>query len=454
VSRIANSVRENKLSQAKINVRAQAVVVLDAVLHEGRSLSTALPDQLANIDVAVDRKLLQELCFGTLRWLPRLQFLAAQLLSKPLRSKDRDIACLIWLGLYQLIYTRVPPHAAVAETVGVAHQLRKSWASGLVNSVLRNFQRQQDALEARVDSDEQAHFAHPRWLMEAIAEAWPDDWPAILQANQRRPPMTLRVNLSRVSRSQYLEQLAEHNLGAYSHPLVGSAIILERPVDVQVLPGFLQGLVSVQDAAAQFAPGLLDLQVGQRVLDACAAPGGKTCHLLENQSSLDLIAMDIDSIRLQRIAENLQRLHYSADLICGDAAQPQSWWDGQLFDRILLDAPCSATGVIRRHPDIKYLRKVEDIPALIEKQKAILDALWAMLRPGGRLVYVTCSVLPQENHLQLQRFLRSHTEAEEYKVDQPWGKVMPVGRQILNTDALSEAGAMDGFYYAVLNKQI
>ena len=451
--RITNVVRRNISAKIKSSVRAQAVLVLDAVLNEGRSLATALPEQLARSEIGDGRGLLQELCYGSLRWLPRLQALGGQLLEKPLKSRDRDVSYLILLGLYQLIFMRIPAHAAVDETVTVARQLGKPWACGLINSVLRNFQRRRDALEAGIDTDPQALYAHPDWLRDAIAMAWPEDWPDILMANQQRPPMTLRVNLSRVSRDEYLQQLLQRGLEALAHPLVCSAVVLTKPVDVQLLPGFVDGLVSVQDAAAQLAPGLLTVGSGQRILDACAAPGGKTGHLLESCSDIDVTAIDVDAGRLQRVADNLVRLGYRAKLICGDACRPDAWWDGRLFDRILLDAPCSATGVIRRHPDIKYLRQPDDIPALVAAQSKILTAMWRLLKPGGRLVYVTCSILPQENHVQLQQFLAVHGDADEIRLDVAWGRAMAVGRQILNSAVLPGHESLDGFYYAVITKQ-
>jgi len=451
---VAGVMSKNRSAKISSSVRAQAVLVLDAVLNDGRSLATALPGQLSRADIGSGRGLLQELCYGTLRWLPRLQAMAGQLLEKPLKNRDRDVSYLILLGLYQLIFMHIPAHAAVDETVTVARQLGKPWACGLINSVLRNFQRRREALEAIVDTDALALYAHPDWLRAAIATAWPDVWADILLANQRRPPMTLRVNLSRVSRDEYLQQLLQHGLEAVAHPLVDSAAVLAKPVDVQLLPGFVDGLVSVQDAAAQLAPGLLALEGGQRILDACAAPGGKTGHLLETCADIDVTALDVDSGRLQRVADNLARLQYRAELVSGDAAWPDDWWDGQLFDRILLDAPCSATGVIRRHPDIKYLRQPEDIPGLAAEQGKIFAAMWRLLKPGGRLVYVTCSILPQENHVQLQQFLTDHRDADEIRLEVSWGRAMAVGRQILPTAALPDHETLDGFYYAVITKRV
>jgi len=433
---------------SKGGARGQAIVVLEAVLRHGRSLATALPAQLELLDASAERALMQELCYGTLRWLPRLEAVAALLLSKPLRSRDCDVYYLILLGLYQLAYMRIPAHAAVDETVVVARGLGKDWARAVVNGVLRNFQRRSDELEQQLADDTVALYAHPRWLLELIQTAWPDDWEMLVEANQQRPPMTLRVNQCQQSRQDYQIKCEAVGLVVRPHAYAGNALVLDQAVDVQRLPGFARGWSSVQDAAAQLAPGLLDLKSGQRLLDACAAPGGKSAHLLEVQPDLELVALDIDDGRLQRIADNMQRLGLAANTICGDAADPASWWDGELFDRLLIDAPCSATGVIRRHPDIKFLRQADDIAALAAMQCNILAALWPLLRPGGRMLYVTCSILPQENHEQMMAFLAGHDDAREVTIDVPWGRAMPVGRQVL-----SGVEAMDGFYYACIVKQ-
>jgi len=428
--------------------RALAVAVLDGVLRGRRSLSSVLPPQMERLKVS-ERALMQELCYGVLRWLPRLESLAGMLLRKPLRARDNDVYCLILLGLYQLAYMRIPAHAVVDETVAVARSLGKDWARAVVNGVLRNFQRRREELEQQLNNDAVALHAHPRWLINTIQAAWPDDWWSLLEANQQRPPMVLRVNLGRQSRQDYQQQCQSADLATHFLPYAESALMLEQPVDVQRLPGFAEGQVSIQDAAAQLAPGLLDLQAGQRVLDACAAPGGKSCHLLETQSDIDLVALDVDAARLQRVTENLQRLNLAATLICGDAADTKAWWDGGLFDRILVDAPCSATGVIRRHPDIKLLRQSDDIDTLVLLQRTILVALWPLLKPGGRMLYATCSVLPQENSEQVMAFLAQQEDAREIVIDAAWGRAMSAGRQIL---AGSEA--MDGFYYACIVKQI
>lgn len=427
------------------NPRAVAVSVVTRVMQEGQSLSTLLPHSFHGL-AQERRALAQELCYGTLRWAPRLQFFLDRLLDKPLKAKESDVQSLLLLGLYQLAAMEIPAHAAVSETVAVTALLNKGWAKGLVNAVLRRFLREREALEAKAAQDPVAASAHPAWLLALLQQAWPQEWQAIVEANNRRPPMALRINRSRTSRTDYLRALQAEGLAAEPSDHAPDALILERPVNVEQLPGFALGEVSVQDCAAQLAALLVAPQPGMRVLDACAAPGGKTGHLLEICSDIELIALDIEKKRLLRVEENLARLGLKARLIAADAAS-QAWWDGTPFDRILLDAPCSASGVIRRHPDIKLLRQSEDIPRLVTLQAAILETLWPMLRPGGVLVYATCSVLPRENAGQLANFLANHDDAKERPVEAGWGRRAGVGRQIL-----PDQDRMDGFYYACIEK--
>ncbi len=427
------------------NPRAVAVSVLTRVLQEGQSLSTLLPNSFHSLPPE-RRALAQELCYGTLRWAPRLQAFLHVLMDKPLKSKDGDIQSLLLLGLYQLAYMDIPPHAAVSETVAVTALLKKGWAKGLVNAVLRRFQRERAALEQRLAADPVAVSAHPAWLLKLLQQAWPEEWPSIVEADNQRPPMVLRVNRRQTSRDDYLAALQAEGLAATPSPYAPDALFLEKPVNVEQLPGFAQGKVSVQDSAAQLAALLLAPQAGMRILDACAAPGGKTGHLLEICNEIELIALDIEEKRLQRVSENLQRLKLEASLIIADASRAD-WWDGKPFDRILLDAPCSASGVIRRHPDIKLLRQPDDILRLVALQSLILENLWSMLAPGGMLVYATCSVLPQENAGQLANFLANHDDAREQPIVADWGRAVGVGRQIL-----PDQDGMDGFFYACIEK--
>lgn len=431
-----------------MNVRATAARALAQVLGEGRSLAAALPPALAQV-APRDRGLVRELCYGVCRWLPELQLLLDRLLDRRLDPGEPAVRALLLTGLYQLHHLRIPDHAAVAETVAAARPLRKPWAAGLTNAVLRSFLRRHAELLAQVEADAEARSAHPRWLLERLQRDWPEDWPAIVAADNARPPFTLRVNRLRCSRQDYLGRLAAAGQIARPVAAVATALALAEPVEAAALPGFAGGWVSVQDAAAQLAAPLLDVRSGMRVLDACAAPGGKTAHLLECAPDLDLTALDRDGERLDRIRDHLNRLGLDARLVAGDAGTPADWWDGIPYDRILLDAPCSATGVIRRHPDIKLLRRETDIAVLAGQQLAMLVALWPLLRPGGRLLYATCSVLRQENEQVVAAFLAAHPEAREQPIAAHWGRALAQGRQILPGE-----DGMDGFYYAILVKPV
>ena len=430
--------------------RALAANTLVQVIDRGQSLSQCLPVAIQQLVDSQEAGLLQELCYGSLRWYLRLQAIAERLLQRPFKQRDRDIHCLILVGLYQLLYMDKPAHAVVNETVAACDQLDKSWARGVVNAVLRNSQRRHSELEKMLAKKDSTATAHPDWLFKALQSDWPDDSPAIVEANNQRPPMTLRVNRQKNSANEYLQLLEEQGLSASDLPGCADAIALSEAVRVENLPGFSTGYVSVQDAAAQFTAHLLDAQAGDRVLDACAAPGGKTCHILERQANVqELIALDIAADRLERIKENLTRLQLQASLVAADAADTESWWDGRLFQRILLDAPCSATGVIRRHPDIRVLRRASDIEPLVQLQQQLLRALWSILAPGGVLLYATCSVLLRENVQQLQTFMNNQTDCTLLPIDLPVGRAMAVGWQILPGE-----GGMDGFYYALLQKAV
>ena len=432
--------------QPQRNPRAAAAQAVADVLG-GRSLSDALPARSQAVPER-DRGLTAELAYGVCRWQPRLAPLALGLLQRPPKAKDQDVLALLMVGLHQLLNMRIPAHAAVGETAGAARALGKSWAVNLVNASLRTFQREQDERLAKVDRDPAARHALPGWLHHAIADAWPAQLEAIAAAYQEHPPMTLRVNRRQGDASAYAARLLAAGICARTQPLAPDALLLDQAVDVTALPGFTEGAVSVQDAGAQLAGPLLDARPGQRVLDACAAPGGKTAHLLELVDDLNMTAVDIDPARLERVGETLHRLGLQATLDVVDVAAPPMEWREQPFDRILLDAPCSATGVIRRHPDIRLLRRSADIAALAERQAAILDALWPCLKPGGKLLYVTCSILPAENALQIEAFMQRHPDARALPLPGSWGHAHGVGRQTLP----GEHG-MDGFYYALLERQ-
>ncbi len=427
-----------------MNTRAAAADILVEVVREGRSLTSALEQAFTNEFSAKDRTFIQAVCYGVLRWYWRLNPLLALLTRKPI--KDDRIRMIALIGFYQIGHMRVAPHAAVSETVEAVQY--DAWAKPLINAILRNYQRNREELESQLDASPSSALAHPQWLYDKIRRDWPDQVESILKANNEHPPLTLRANLTKGSREQFQVKLNEAGMASLSLEQVPTAIVLAEATSTELIPGFKSGELSVQDAAAQIAATLLDLAPGQRVLDLCAAPGGKTCHILEACPELsELVALDVDAVRLERVKSNLTRGGLTAHLITGDATQPSSWWDGSPFDRILVDAPCSATGVIRRHPDIKVLRKPQDIARLAETQRMILEAAWTMLAPGGTLVYATCSVLRQENSDVISAFLGEHPEAKESLLPEIFGQAQPHGRQILpGTDG------MDGFFYARLEK--
>jgi len=428
-------------------VRALAARTLAPVIAQGKSL-TPLFDAALNTLPPAERGLFQQLCFGTLRQYQQLQAVANCLLDKQPREKDSDVYALILIGLYQLMHLRIADHAALSETVNACRRLKKPWASRLVNGVLRNFQRKQAELQVQLQSDDEFRFSHPQWLVERLRQAWPQDYADILDANNRQPPLCLRVNQQQQARDAYLSALPPDLAAPLALSPVG--LRLQQSADIRNLPGFAEGHFSVQDEAAQLAAPLLDLQPGQRVLDACAAPGGKSCHVLEHEPALkELLCLDQDQQRCARIDENIQRLQLKGNVrvVAAQAEMPENWWDGQCFDRILLDAPCSATGVIRRHPDIKLLRRPGDLAKLAALQGQILRALWQTLAAGGKCLYATCSVLPEENEAVIEAFLSEHADAQHTPIEGDWGISRPVGRQLF-----PQTEGHDGFYYALLSK--
>lgn len=430
-----------------MNPRLAAARALAAVLSGKASLNSSLPTQLEKVEER-DRAFTQDLAFGTARWQPRLSILAENLLQKPFKAADADVEALLLVGLYQLLYTRVPAHAAIGETVGCADKLKKPWAKALLNAVLRRAQRESEALLAGLERDPVVRTAHPRWLQKSLKAFWPEQWEAICAANNAHPPMILRVNRRHHRRDAYLTLLGEAGIAAAPCTYSRDGIVLEAATDVRSLPGFSEGWISVQDEAAQLAADLLDLAPGQRVLDACCAPGGKTCHILEAEPALaGVVAVDLEAKRLVRVRENLDRLGLNAELIAADGRDTAAWWDGKPFQRILLDAPCSATGVIRRHPDIKLTRQPDDIAALAVLQGELLDAMWATLEVGGILLYATCSTLPTENTEVIEAFLARTSGARELDLNTAAGIRQPHGRQLL-----AQEGGHDGFYYAKLIK--
>lgn len=436
------------------DVRALAAFAVQAVLQGGESLAHSLPRQQRQA-IPEERGLLAELSYGCLRHASTLQWLCSRLMQKPLPAKAGDVTALLLVGLYQLRHTHIAPHAAVNLTVSAANALDKPWATRLINGVLRQYLRQQDTLDAALLSHESARFAHPPWLIDAIRHAWPTDAEQIFAANNTPGGMTLRVNAVQHTTQAYLDQLHQHGIAARPSGIAPHAVYLQRALPVEALPGFALGSCSVQDVAAQLCTPLLDAQPGHRVLDACAAPGGKTCHLLEHTPQLThLLAIDNDATRLPRVHDNLARLALRATVLCADASQPADWYTPPFYDRILLDAPCSGTGVIRRHPDIKWLRRATDIPALATRQAALLRALWPLLAPGGTLLYTTCSILPAENEEVISAFLADTPTATALPINAPWGVLQTHGRQLFPCAAGDAGESHDGFYFARLHKPV
>lgn len=406
---------------------------LIARVEEGRTLTEALAAAQRSTELSAgERGALQDIGYGTLRHLGQLRFILRQLVPKRLPSDD--IERLLLVALYQLAHTRAAPYAVVDQAVRCAEDIAMGRLKGLVNGTLRNFLRNKDNLLADAGRDNEARYNHPRWWVQRLRAAYPTQWASVLEMSNRRPPMTLRVHAGKLGAEDYVAQLAAKDIKA--RIIKGQAVQLDAPCNVRDLPGFAEGVVSVQDFGAQKAALLLDLADGQRVLDACAAPGGKTGHILE-LAQVKLLALDVDAERLQRVEDNLQRLGLTATLKAADAAKPETWWDGQPFDRILADVPCSASGVVRRHPDIKWLRRPDDFAALGKQQAAMVDALWPTLAAGGKLLYATCSIMPEENRQQVDAFLKRHGDAK-----------------LLKDEQLLPTSEHDGFYYALLVKKV
>lgn len=439
---------QSKHAAKSQNSRALAAKVLLSIIKDEYTLDAALSYH-TNSDLSrKDAAFVQELCYGSLRHWIRLQAIVDSCMQRPLRNKDADVNALLILGLYQLVHMRVPDHAALAETVNAVAGLKKNWAKKLVNGVLRTLQRTYPEKLQALDENSGEYHNHPDWMLDRFRQQWPQHWQGIIAANDNHPPMVLRVNTQKISVSECLARLALDNIDAIALRQVPTAIQLKKALDVSELSIFKQGLVSVQDAAAQLAAPMLEIRAAERVLDMCAAPGGKTGHILECQSELaQLIAVEKDPVRGERIHQNLTRLGYQATVITADATQVDTWWDNTLFDKILLDVPCSASGVIRRHPDIKLLRTPQDIERLQQIQRNIFAQVWPMLRPGGMLLYVTCSIFDEENESQVQHFLGQHEDAIVATELSDWGRSTGAGIQILPGDFNT-----DGFYFCRLLK--
>ncbi|HEY7872730.1 MAG TPA: 16S rRNA (cytosine(967)-C(5))-methyltransferase RsmB [Rudaea sp.] len=402
------------------------------------ALSTKLPDTR-------DRALLSALLHTGARWWLHFDAALAAMLERPLHEREADVQALLVLGLVQIEILHLPEYAAVAATVEAVRALRRPAFAGLVNALLRRWLRERDRINAQLDADAVTRSAHPRWLLDTLAVDWPDMAQSIVAANNVEAPLWLRVNRRRGTREDLSGRLTAAGIVNEAPQALPDALLLAHSADVAHLPGYAEGLFSVQDGAAQFAAPLLDARDGMRVLDACAAPGGKSAHILEH-ADVELVALDSDPRRLPRLRENLARLGLRADIRAGDAADPKGWWDGRAFDRILLDAPCSASGIIRRQPDIKLHRRAADIDTLVSLQARLADALWPLLKPGGRLVYATCSVFAAENSRRIAAFLAAHADAGSLPVPFEW-HAAGSGAQNLPGE-----GGMDGFFYAILEK--
>ena len=430
---------------ADTDVRKLAVRLLTSLVHDGKSLSELLPAAQVDLE-AREAAMLQELAFGVCRNYGRLEVIIGELLQKPLRNKDTDVRMLLWLALYEIAFLSTPDYAVTSTYVSLTQKIKKNWAKGLVNATLRNFLRRQDEL---LDKAAQKNpYSLPEWMSDRFTKDWLGQASQIFTAVNIRAPLTLRVNVKVTDRQKLTEKFEQAGLALQACEFSAQGCRLEDAPPVTSLPGFAEGEFSVQDQAAQLAALLLAPQPGERVLDACAAPGGKSCHLLEIEPQIELHCLDDDQKRLRRVSQNLNRLNLDAKILCADATEPQAWWDGVPYNAILLDAPCSALGALRRHPDIRLLRRESDIAALARQQFSLLKALWPLLKPGGRLIYATCSVLKQENEECVEKFLASVADAIEVPIEAEWGIATSRGRQIFPGQHLA-----DGFYYAKLTKR-
>lgn len=429
--------------------RLIATQIIEEIIEEKTTLTTALRNNSRFQKSGNDKALIQEIIYGSFRWYIELDYLLNQLLEKKIKRKDSRLKYLLIIGLYQLRYMRIPAHAVVSETVNTCKKLKLEWAKGLVNAILRRYIREAEQLNITDNDENSLSTSHPDWLIKQLQIDWPEYYTSILHANNEHPPMYLRANQLHQSRDNYLKKLVAANITASATPYSLQGILLDKPKDVDQLPGFANGDVSVQELAAQLSTELLDLKPGQDVLDACAAPGGKCAHILESQADINsLIAVEKDPGRTQKLCETLKRLKLNAIVKTADIIEIDEWWDNKQFDRILLDAPCSATGVIRRHPDIKLLRTPEEVKFISLLQMQLLETLWPTLKPGGLLVYVTCSILKQENSELIKQFVDANRDCHLKQIDVDWGIETGYGRQILPGQE-----NMDGFFYACLEKK-
>lgn len=431
-----------------MDARYISAKVVQEVINNHKHLDQVLAVQLEPVKDPREKGLARELSYGIMRWYLRLTFIANLMLKKPLKAKDNDVLALICSGLYQLGYLRIPDHAAISATVESARTLGKPWACELINAILRRYQREKLSIEKKISESDSALFSHPEWMISQFRTTWPSHWQEILDSNNKYPPLQLRVNLQKQSRTEYLQRLQQVGIDADPSSIVSSGITLSKPVNVEEIPGFLSGDVSVQDYGAQLAVSLLNATTGHRVLDACAAPGGKTGHILENTPDLEeLVAVESDPYRMELLRNTVHRLKLNVNLVHADVNDVDNWWDGKPFDRILLDAPCSATGVIRRHPDIKLLRTPEQMQLFTGTQIRLLDSVWPLLKQGGQLLYSTCSILKAEADDQIASFSNKYDDTEIIPIQSNWGISSEFGRYILPGHEQT-----DGFFYALITK--
>lgn len=432
-----------------MSARLIASQVIEQSVENKMTLSLALNNNDLFKNAGKEKALIQEMSYGTFRWYIQLEHILNQLLDKKIKKKDSQLKYLILIGLYQLRFMRIPPHAVVSETVNTCKKINMLWAKGLVNAILRRYIRESEQVDTALEKDESIKTSHPKWLIDQLKQDWPEHWQRILEVNNQKPPMYLRVNKKHQNRKAYLSKLDEAGLKGTATPHSDNGVLLESATDVQQLPGFNEGDVSVQELAAQLSVGLLDLKSGYSVLDACAAPGGKSAHILETETDLKLLTcVEKEANRTERLVETLQRLKLNAEIKTSDINDLDNWWGNEKFDRILLDAPCSATGVIRRHPDIKCLRTKEEVDNIKTLQKELLNTLWQTLKSDGLLLYVTCSILKQENMHVIENFINNNDDCELKPIKAEWGLDTGYGRQILTGQ-----DNMDGFFYACLKKK-
>lgn len=434
----------------QVNQSAREIVtrVLTDVISNRKHLDTSLAIYLTTIDDVRTKSLVQEISYGVMRWYYQLDSILNLLISKPLKNKDTDLKVLLLSGIYQIKFLRTPDYATINESVETSKAIGKPWATKLINAILRRYQREQSEIEKKISDYDVSHFAFPAWLLNKIADQWPEHWQTILTASNQHPPMHLRLNTQIQSGESYLKLLKSNGINATLSTVSKTGILLNKAMNVEDIPGFIKGNISVQDTGAQLAAPLLDCLPGHRVLDACAAPGGKTGNLLERYPKMsELVAIDVDEKRVKLVTENLRRLNKRATIIKADIMDLNAWWDGMSFDRILLDAPCSASGIIRRHPDIKYLRTKEQIPMLLKTQKSLLETLWQVLNIRGKLLYCTCSIFKEECSEQIAQFINQYNNARLLPIDAYSGVNTNYGHQIL--PGMDES---DGFFYSLLEK--